>query len=170
MAGEIIFLQGQARTVVVSISSAMPFAIFPMTLAEAGATSTTSARFARATCSTLYWKFRSKVSTRHLFPVSSSKVSGVINSVAFRVISTCTSAPSFFSIRARFTILYAAMLPVTASTTVFPCNCMIFGSFLSFFYCSLVFFIISAREILRKHLRENEAGTAPFLPVVPWRI
>ena len=109
-------------TVVVSISSAMPFAILPITLAEAGATSTTSACFASATCSTLYWKFRSKVSIRHLFPVSCSKVSGVINSVAFFVISTCTLAPSLRSIRARFTILYAAILPVTPSTAVFPFN------------------------------------------------
>ena len=49
-------------------------------------------------------------------------VSGVINSVAFFVISTCTLAPSFRSIRARFTILYAAILPVTPSTAVFPFN------------------------------------------------
>ena len=52
--GETIFLQGQAITVVVSISSAIPLAILPITLPEAGAIITTSARFASATCSTLY--------------------------------------------------------------------------------------------------------------------
>jgi hypothetical protein len=49
-----IFLHLHAITVVVSMSSAIPLAIFPITLAEAGATRTTSARFASATCSTEY--------------------------------------------------------------------------------------------------------------------
>ena len=88
MAGATIFLQGQAMTVVVSISSAMPHAILPMTLAEAGAIMTTSARFAKATCSTLYLKFLSKVSMRHLLPVRDSKVTGVINCAAFLVMRT----------------------------------------------------------------------------------
>ena len=88
IAGDIIFLQGQASTVVVSISSAMPYAIFPITLADAGATSTTSACFAIATCSTLYWKFLSKVSTRHFVDRRLSKVMGFIKFVAFAVIST----------------------------------------------------------------------------------
>lgn len=104
-AGDTIFLQGQASTVVVSISSASPFASFPITLAEAGAASTTSACFASATCSTLYWKFRSKVSIRHLFPVRLSKVMGLMNRVAFSVISTCTLQFIFLSILATFAIL-----------------------------------------------------------------
>ena len=90
MAGAMIFLQRQARTVVVSISSASPCASFAMILAEAGAIITTSACFASATCSTLNSKFRSKVSTRHLFPVSVSNVIGLIKLVAFSVISTWT--------------------------------------------------------------------------------
>ena len=101
MAGLMIFLQVQARTVVVSISSARPWASFAITLAEAGTTSTTSASFARETCSTENSKFRSKVSTRHLFPVSVSKVMGLMKLVAFSVMITWTSALNFFSALAR---------------------------------------------------------------------
>ena len=92
IAGEIRTGAVLAMTVVVSISSAMPPAIFPITFAEAGAISITSAFFARLTWVTSNWKFRSKVSTRHLFPVSVSKVMGLIKFVAFCVISTWTSA------------------------------------------------------------------------------
>ena len=97
--------QAQAITVVVSMSSAMPFAILPITLALAGATSTTSARFAIATCSTLNWKFRSNVSIRHLLPVSVSKVVGWMKFVAFRVIRTVTSACCLTSMLASPAIL-----------------------------------------------------------------
>ena len=92
IAGAINFLHLHAITVVVSISSAMPWATFPITLALAGAIITISAFFARDTCSTLYSKLRSNVSTRHLFPVSVSNVIGLIKLTAFFVISTCTSA------------------------------------------------------------------------------
>ena len=92
MAGLMIFLQVQAKTVVVSISSARPWASLAITLAVAGATKTTSACFARDTCSTENSKFRSKVSTRHLFPVSVSKVMGLIKFTAFFVIKTWTFA------------------------------------------------------------------------------
>lgn len=122
MVGAMSFLHRQAMTVVVSMSSAIPFAIFPITLAEAGAIKTTSAFFASATCSTLYSKFRSNVSTRHLRPVNVSKVMGLMKLVAFFVISTCTSACCFTSMLARLAILYAAILPVTPRTTVFPFN------------------------------------------------
>ena len=66
--------------------------INPITFAEAGATINTSAFFARETCSTLNWKLRSKVSTRHLLFVKVSNVIGLIKLVAFCVIITCTSA------------------------------------------------------------------------------
>ena len=49
---------------------------------------TTSAFFARDTCSTLNSKFRSNVSTRHLLPVSVSKVIGLMKFTAFSVMST----------------------------------------------------------------------------------
>ena len=120
IAGEISFGALHAIIVVVSISSAIPPAIFPMTLADAGATRKISARFASATCSTLNWKLRSNVSTRHLFPVSVSNVIGLIKLVAFFVIITLTSACSLTSALARLAILYAAILPVTPRTTHFP--------------------------------------------------
>ena len=120
MAGAITFGALQARMVVVSMSSAMPAAIFPMTLAVAGATMKTSALAARDTCPTLNSKLRSKVSTMHLLPVSVSKVTGVINWQALRVMMTCTSACALTSIEARFAILYAAILPLTPRSIVFP--------------------------------------------------
>ena len=88
IAGAIILGQLQARAVVVSISSAIPQASFAITFAVAGAIISKSAFFARETCSTLYSKFLSKVSTMHLCFVSVSKVNGVINSQAFLVIIT----------------------------------------------------------------------------------
>ena len=90
IAGDTIILHLHARTVVVSISSAIPFAIFPIISADAGATITQSAFFASDTCSTLNWKFLSNVSTMHLLPVSVSNVIGVIKLVAFLVIITST--------------------------------------------------------------------------------
>ena len=88
IAGDMILWHLAAIIVVVSISSAIPFAILPITLALAGATINTSAAFANETCSTLNSKFLSKVSTRHLFPVRVSKVMGLIKFVAFFVIIT----------------------------------------------------------------------------------
>ena len=88
IAGATIFAHGHAITVVVSISSAIPFAILPITSALAGAIITASAAFASATCSTLYSKFLSNVSTRHLCCVSVSNVIGFIKFSAFFVIST----------------------------------------------------------------------------------
>ena len=92
IAGARIFFFLQAIKVVVSISSAMPFAIFPITFALAGAIINTSASSASAICSTLNLKLRSKVSTMHLLPVRLSKVIGFIKFVAFCVIITFTSA------------------------------------------------------------------------------
>ena len=92
--------QVQASTVVVSMSSARPWASFPHTFAVAGAMSTRSVRSARAMCSTWWEKLRSKVSTMHRFPVSCSKVSGAINSVAWAVIITSTWARCFTSAEA----------------------------------------------------------------------
>jgi len=120
IAGEIILWHLHAIIVVVSMSSAIPFAIFPITFALAGATINMSACFARDTCSTLNSKFLSNVSTRHLLPVKVSKVIGLIKFVAFFVIITWTFAPFFTRLLARFAILYAAMLPVTPRTTVLP--------------------------------------------------
>ena len=105
MAGETSFGHLAARTVVVSMSSAMPWAILAMTLAVAGATRMTSAFLASAIWVTSNLKSRSKVSTMHLWPVSVSNVMGVMNWVAFRVMMTSTSAPSLRSALATFAIL-----------------------------------------------------------------
>ena len=88
MAGATSFLHLAASTVVVSISSACPWASLAITLAVAGAMSIKSAALAREMWATSYWKFRSKVSTTQRLLVSTSKVSGVMNSVAFFVMMT----------------------------------------------------------------------------------
>ena len=145
MAGAASTLQVHAITVVVSMSSAIPFAILPSTFAVAGATSTKSACFARATCSTENSKFRSKVSIRHLFPVKVSNVVAVIKLVACSVISTWTLQWSFFNILATLGILYAAIPPVTPSKTVFPCS--ISGNLLSERACCGIAFRVGYMEI-----------------------
>ena len=53
MAGAMILGHWQASRVVVSISSASPWAAFAITFADAGATRNTSVCLARDTCSTL---------------------------------------------------------------------------------------------------------------------
>ena len=90
MAGAMSLGHLQARTVVVSMSSARPWASLAHTLAVAGAMSTRSVRWARAMCSTWWEKLRSKVSTMVRRPVSCSKVRGVTNLVACSVITTST--------------------------------------------------------------------------------
>ena len=92
MAGAASLGQAQASTVVVSMSSARPWASLAHTLAVAGAMMTRSVRSARAMCSTWWLKFRSKVSTIHRVPVSCSKVRGAMNCVAWAVIITSTLA------------------------------------------------------------------------------
>ena len=77
MAGDTNTGHLQARNVVVSMSSAMPLAILPIMLAEAGAIIRMSAVLAKETCSTLNSKFLSKVSIKHLLPVRVSKVKGL---------------------------------------------------------------------------------------------
>ena len=90
MAGAMIFGQVHASTVVVSMSSAMPLASLAMTLAVAGAISTRSATLASEMCWVLNSKLRSNVSTQTRFSLSVSKVSGVMNSHAFLVMTTWT--------------------------------------------------------------------------------
>ena len=82
-----------ASTVVESMSSAMPAAIFAMMFAVAGAITKTSASFASATCSTFQYSGARKVSVTTWFAESVWNVSGETNSVAFRVMITWTLAP-----------------------------------------------------------------------------
>ena len=88
MAGATSFLHREASTVVVSISSAMPWASLAITLAVAGAMRIRSAFFARDTWVTSYWKSLAKVSTTQRLLVRVSKVRGVMNCVAFSVMIT----------------------------------------------------------------------------------
>ena len=122
IAGTMILGHLQARKVVVSMSSAIPWAILAITLAVAGAITATSAFWARATCSTWNSKFLSNVSITQRLPVSVSKVIGVIKFVACSVISTWTSAWDLTSMLARLALLYAAIPPVTPRRIVFPFN------------------------------------------------
>ena len=105
-----------AMTVVVSISSAMPPAIFPMMLAVAGAMTNTSAHWARAMCSTLNSGISLNMDTATGLPEISRIVSGVINSVACSVIMHLTSAPRLRSMLAISAALNAAMPPLMAKT------------------------------------------------------
>ena len=95
-----VFMAGASRTgalvastVVESMSSAIPAAIFAMILAVAGAITKTSARCARATCSTFQVSGVRNVSVTTGLAESVWKVSGATNSVAFRVMITWTFAP-----------------------------------------------------------------------------
>ena len=122
IAGATSLGQRAASSVVVSISSAIPAAIFAITFAVAGATMNTSAFFASDTCSTLYSKLRSNVSIATRLLTSVSKVSGVTNCAAFPVIMTCTSAAVLPRSLASCAALYAAMPPLTPKTIVLPSN------------------------------------------------
>ena len=90
-----------AKSVVVTISSAMPCAALAMTFAVAGAITNTSAALASEMCSTSHAKLRSNVSTTVRYPDSVSNVIGEMNCVADSVISTRTAAPAWRSLLVR---------------------------------------------------------------------
>ena len=120
--GATSFFAFEASTVVVSISSAIPFESFAIRFAVAGASIIKSALLDMEICLTSNSKLRSNVSIIHLLPVSVSKVSGAINCVAFFVIITWTSAFCFTSKLHKFAILYAAIPPEIPTIIVFPFN------------------------------------------------
>ena len=120
IAGQTITGAAVASTVVVSGSSASPSAILAMVFAVAGATTTTSARSATATCSIESSDEGSKRSVSTGRWVMLRNASGVANLVALSVISTSTSAPAWTSLLARSTALWQAMLPVTPRATCLP--------------------------------------------------
>ena len=97
MAGATIFGHLHARAVVVSISSAIPYASFAITFAVAGAIRRTSAFLAAEICFTSNSNILSNVSVMHLLFVRVSNVSGDINLHAFSVIITFVSALSLTS-------------------------------------------------------------------------
>ncbi len=86
-------------------SSAMPLATLPSRFAVAGATTVAWARSARATCPIWEPRKSSKSSWVTGLPDRVWKVRGVTNSVAWRVITTCTLAPAFVRSRQSSTLL-----------------------------------------------------------------
>ena len=105
-----------AMMVVESMSSAMPFATLPIMSAVAGAMTKTSARRARAMCSTSHLLILANMSTVTSLPESSPNVMGVTSFAAFFVIMQCTSAPCCLSWLTRPAALYAAMPPQIPTT------------------------------------------------------
>src|SRR5207237_5416301 len=111
----------QARYNVVRKSSATPRANFAMMSAVAGATRRRSVRCATAMCSMALSRLASppeeslKRSVMTFCPLKAANVSGVTNSRALRVITTCTLSPSCCSRRTSSAALYAATPPVTPS-------------------------------------------------------
>src|SRR5580704_3930150 len=112
----------EARYNVVRKSSAMPCANFARMSAVAGATSNRSVRCATAICSIAESRFASPPasgpanrSVMTFCPLSAANVSGVTNSRAPRVITTCTLKSSCCNRRTSSAALYAATPPVTPS-------------------------------------------------------
>src|SRR6201987_900128 len=97
----------------------MPWANFPRMSAVAGATNKRSMRCATAICSIALSTFAGaasaalNMSVMTFWPVSAANVSGVINSCAARVITTCTASFSCCKRRTSSAALYAATPPVT---------------------------------------------------------
>ena len=88
----LVFIEGTNTTfafvaiiVVDSMSSAIPLATFPMISAVAGAITNTSARRARAMCSTSHLLIFANISTVTSLPESSPKVIGVTSLAACSV-------------------------------------------------------------------------------------
>ncbi len=94
-----------ASTEQVSMSSAMPAASLAMTLAVAGAMTTTLARSARAMCSISNSSGASNMSVTVGRWVMLLKLRGVTNSVAHSVMTTSTLAPACVNLLARSTAL-----------------------------------------------------------------
>src|SRR6266852_209340 len=121
MAGAITTGAVDARYKVVRKSSAMPRANLARMSAVAGATRSRSVLCATAMCSMALSKLASppeespKRSVITFCPLSAANVSGVTNSRAPRVITTCTLNPSCCKRRTSSAALYAATPPVTPS-------------------------------------------------------
>ena len=110
----------QTQKVALSRSSQIPFVIFAMILAVAGARTTISAQSTRFTCLILYSSDLVHKLVKTGEPVTASKLFGPTNRQAFSVITVLTPAPAAVSLLARSTALYAAIPPLTPSRTLSP--------------------------------------------------
>ena len=117
MAGQTIRMASVAIKDVVSISSATPPAIFAITLAVAGAMTYTPAHLASETCSTSKWGLGANISPMTAFFERVSNVRGDTNSFACSVITTFTPYPALTRRETSSHVLYAAIPPVTPTTT-----------------------------------------------------
>ena len=124
MAGATITGHVAARTVVVSRSSAIPEVIFAKNDAVAGATTTRSADLAKAMCFTWSTSVNRSGSTIETgFPDSASRVVLPMNLKALFVATTWTVWPASENNRIKAADLYAAIPPVTPTTTLATCRC-----------------------------------------------
>ena len=122
MAGATITGQVAASTVVVRRSSAIPDVIFAINDAVAGATTTRSADFAKAICFTWSTSVNRSGSTIDIgFPDSASRVVLPMNLKALLVATTWTECPASENRRINGADLYAAIPPVTPTTTLATC-------------------------------------------------
>ena len=116
--------QVAARTVVVSKSSAIPEAIFARKDAVAGATTIRSADLATAMCFTCSTSVNRSGSTTEIeFPDRASRVLLPMNLKALFVATTWTEWPASENSRTSAADLYAAIPPVTPTTTLATCRC-----------------------------------------------
>ena len=123
----LVFMAGASRmgarvasTTAASRSSAIPAAKRAMASAVAGAMTTMSARLASSMWPMPPSGTAANRSTATSCPDSACMVSGVMNWHAALVMTTRTCAPALTSSRHSSAALYAAMPPVTPSTTVLP--------------------------------------------------
>src|SRR4051812_16693282 len=107
--------QRAVSSVLVSRSSARPWAAFASRSAVAGATTTRSALCPIRTCGTSWTSVQTSVATG--LPDRAAQVGAPTNVSALAVGTTVTSWPDSVSCRSSSTALYAAMPPATPKTT-----------------------------------------------------
>ncbi len=115
MAGANTTGQRAVSRVLVSRSSASPWAAFASTSAVAGATTTRSASWPIRTCGTSWTSFQTSAETG--LPESAAQVAAPTKCSAAAVGTTVTSCPDSVKRRVSSQALYAAMPPVTPRTT-----------------------------------------------------
>jgi len=118
--GQIMTGQVTARRKVLSASSAIPPASFPIIFAVAGATTTASASFAHSMCLIEELPPFSKRSVHTGLPERASNVSEPTKAEAFFVMMTLAPASCFLISLRSSALLYAAIPPLTPRTMFLP--------------------------------------------------